>query len=69
MSYRSGSLWDPSGGWLGEARGATFLASMALAICWGLAFATRLTLVVIPSVCTISQDIRRVLSRKGDRSP
>ncbi|MFQ5349083.1 MAG: efflux RND transporter permease subunit [Thermoanaerobaculia bacterium] len=41
---------------------AAFLAPMAQAVCWGLVFATVLTLIVIPSVYAISQDLRRLLT-------
>ncbi|MDH3523928.1 MAG: efflux RND transporter permease subunit [Acidobacteriota bacterium] len=46
---------------------AAFLAPMALAVCWGLTFATALTLVVIPSVYAISQDLRRLVAGRATR--
>jgi multidrug efflux pump subunit AcrB len=50
---------------------AAFLAPMAQAICWGLAFATVLTLIVIPSVFAVSQDIKRLFERvsRRERAP
>ena len=42
-----------------------FLVPMALAICWGLAFATIMTLTVIPCFYSIIDDIAYKLRRKG----
>jgi multidrug efflux pump subunit AcrB len=38
-----------------------FLRPMALAISWGLLFATFLTLIVIPCSYLIAEDIRKIL--------
>lgn len=41
----------------------SFLAPFAIVLVWGLAFATLLTLLVIPCVYSIADDIRRLLAR------
>ena len=43
---------------------ATFIAPMALALGWGLVFATPLTLVLVPCLFMIGQDISKILRRK-----
>jgi multidrug efflux pump subunit AcrB len=43
---------------------AVFMAPMALAIGWGLVFATPLTLILVPCLYTIGQDIRAIFVRK-----
>jgi HAE1 family hydrophobic/amphiphilic exporter-1 len=40
----------------------SFLAPFAIVLVWGLAFATLLTLLVIPCIYAIADDIRRVLA-------
>ena len=40
-----------------------FVAPMALALSWGLAFATLITLIVIPAALAVSIDISERLSR------
>ena len=42
---------------------ATFMAPMALALGWGLLFATPLTLVLVPCLYMIGQDIHRIFRR------
>ncbi len=42
---------------------AAFLAPMAISIVWGLAFATVLTLVVIPALVAVTDDLKRLASR------
>ncbi|HSG05842.1 MAG TPA: hypothetical protein VLB09_05550, partial [Nitrospiria bacterium] len=52
---------------------AAFLAPMAISIVWGLAFATVLTLLLVPSVFAIGDDLIALFRRKdkktGDRIP
>lgn len=43
---------------------AVFMAPMALAVGWGLIFATPLTLILVPCLYTIGQDIRGLFVRK-----
>ncbi len=43
---------------------AVFMAPMALALGWGLVFATLLTLILVPCLYTIGQDIRGLFVRK-----
>ena len=40
-----------------------FLVPMALSICWGIAFATLLTLIVIPCIYSIVDDLALKLTR------
>lgn len=44
---------------------AAFLAPMAISIVWGLAFATVLTLLLVPSMFAIADDLLLFLRRKG----
>jgi len=44
---------------------APFMAPMALALGWGVLFATPLTLVLVPSLYLISVDIGKIFRRKG----
>jgi multidrug efflux pump subunit AcrB len=46
--------------------GDPFLRPLGLAISWGLFFATGLTLIVIPCIYAMFDDIAVKLSRKGD---
>jgi len=46
---------------------ATFMAPMALALGWGLVFATPLTLVLVPCLYMIGQDIHKIF-RRGPKS-
>jgi len=41
----------------------SFLSPFAIVLVWGLAFATLLTLLVIPCVYAIADDLRRLLAR------
>ncbi len=47
---------------------APFMAPMALALGWGLVFATPLTLILVPCLYMISQDIGGIF-RRGERHP
>ena len=47
---------------------ALFMAPMALALAWGLVFATPLTLVLVPCLYMIGQDMHRILKRGRKRS-
>jgi multidrug efflux pump subunit AcrB len=42
---------------------APFMAPMALALGWGLVFATPLTLVLVPCLYVVGDDIRRLFRR------
>jgi multidrug efflux pump subunit AcrB len=44
---------------------ATFMAPMALALGWGLIFATPLTLVLLPCFYMVGQDIHRLFKKKS----
>jgi multidrug efflux pump subunit AcrB len=43
---------------------ALFMAPMALSMGWGLVFATPLTLVLVPSLFLIGQDIKKIFKRR-----